>query len=60
MEILNVPEDPVAGGISASATWRVNVEVPSRVGVPEIVAVLSAFVVRVSPGGREPLLTLHV
>ena len=60
MEILNGPEVPVAGGVSASATWMVNVEVPRRVGVPEIVAVLSAFVVSVSPAGRVPLLTLHV
>ena len=33
---------------------------PRVVGVPEIVAVLSAFVVSVSPAGKEPLLTLHV
>jgi hypothetical protein len=60
MEIFNEPEFPVAGGVSASATWMVNVEVPRVVGIPEIVAVLSGFPVSVSPAGRVPLLTLHV
>jgi hypothetical protein len=60
MVMLNGAEVPVAGGLSASATWMVKVEGPRVVGVPEIVAVLSGLVVSVSPGGREPLATLQL
>jgi hypothetical protein len=57
MEIFNEPEFPVAGGVSASATWMVNVEVPRVVGIPEIIPLLGS---RLNPAGKAPLLTLHV
>ena len=60
MDMLNMEEIPVAGGLSESATCRVNVEFPRVVGVPEIVAVPSGFEVSESPAGKEPLATLHV
>jgi hypothetical protein len=57
MAMLNGAEVPVAGGISESATWTVNVEGPKVVGIPEIIPLLGS---RLNPAGKAPLLTLHV
>ena len=40
-----------------SCTWTVKVEVPKRIGIPEIRPVWAS---RVSPAGSWPFITLHV